>query len=163
MQTRLMPAALVVAALALLLALGVSGLSAYRVWRVGQGQVLSDPYYFGEAVKRIGVMVTVAAIHVAAIAACLRVLRNRFARAAAYCFVAGIIAASVFELASVWPIGMLDEMPKRYVDYKAIDFEGPRRVGFVATLLAVGLLSAGWVLLVVAVFRRKTAPTARAT
>lgn len=158
MAMRLIPAAIILAVLAALIGLGAEGLSVYRIWQMDQGKFLADPYYFAEGLKHLTLMGGIVGAHLAAFAVCLLVLRNAPARTAAYFFAAGLVAIAVLDVASVWPVISGAWPPKRYIDFAKIDFATPRRVGEVVLPLAATLLLAGWVMLVIAVSRRRIAP-----
>lgn len=159
MAMRLLPVAIVLAVLASLTGLGADGLSVYRSWEMYQGDVLRDPHPFSEGLKNLMMVSVIVGVHFTAVWVCVRALRNGTARFAAYCFLAGLVALSVLEIASVWPIISGAWPPKRYIDYADV-FASTRGVKDLASQLAVALLLGGWALLAVGVLQRKAPPSA---
>lgn len=155
MTMRLVPVAIVIAVLASLTALGADSLWVYRNWEIVRENAFSDPYYFREGQKHLALIGGVVGTHLLALGICQLVLRNGYARTAAYLFLAGLVAIAVLEVASYWPMISGAWPPKRYIDYATIDFATPRRLAQLAMLLAGMMMLAGWVMLVIAVSRRR--------
>lgn len=159
MAMRLLPVAIVLAVLASLTGLVADGLWVYRSWEMYQGDVLGDPYPFSESLKHLAMIGVIVGVHFTAVWVCVRVLRNGAARFAAYSFLAGLVALSVLEVASVWPVISGAWPPKRYIDYADV-FASTRGVKDLAAQLAVALLLGGWALLTVAAIQHKAPPSA---